>query len=121
MNNQVSRVAKWLTRASIGLLVLGALLGIGALVRPLQASGAVSFGLALCSLAAALKIVTLYILGDPLLDLTSVLQGHDGAALEKRNHPIRYRLYHLVPLAFFTLMFAVLLKLALDGFRGQLL
>jgi hypothetical protein len=121
MKVQITTVAEWLTRASIGLVVLGALFGGGALIWPLQTPGAISLGLALWSLAAVLKIASIYALGVPLLDLTRVMQGHEGASIQRRGNPVRYHLYHLTPLVFLTLVFAVLLKFAVDAFRGQLL
>jgi hypothetical protein len=112
-------ISAWLSWVSMGLVGIGALLGIGAIVWPLRLPGAISLGLALWAAAVILKIVREYLLGIPVpLNLLSPLEGHEIPLLEKRQNPFGYSLYFLLLLAVSVLAFVLLLRSALDAFRG---
>jgi hypothetical protein len=66
-------ITAWLSWVSRGLVVVGALFGLGAVIYPLLVPGAMSLGVALWAAAATLKVVREYLLGTPL---PSIRQGY---------------------------------------------
>jgi hypothetical protein len=105
---------------SMGLVAIGALLGIGSVIWPLRMPGAISLGLSLWAAAAFLKIVREYLLGIPFpLPLFRPFEQHERPLIEKEQNPIRYALYLLFPLLLSALMFTFLLMSALQAFRGN--
>jgi hypothetical protein len=72
-NKDAKMITAWLSWVSRGLVVVGALFGLGAVIYPLLVPGAMSLGVALWAAAATLKVVREYLLGTPL---PSIRQGY---------------------------------------------